>query len=399
MVEHKSHSQRGGGDNGSESKRPIRVWADGCFDITHWGHMNALRQAKSLGDYLVVGVHSDEEIAKHKGPTVMKEQERYALIRACKWVDEVVEDAPYVASLEVLDKHNIDFCVHGEDISTDEHGVDAYEQVKKAGRYRTIARTQGVSTTDIVGRMILRTKHHLSITQHDTPVVGASEVAAADEGTAEEAVAPLPKKSPYTSLNSFIPSTRYIAQFTGKQRPLTKADKVVYIDGAFDLFHVGHVEALRHAKQLGTYLIVGIHEDSVVNGIKGDNLPIMNMHERVLAVLACRYVDEVIMGAPWQVTQGLLDQLHVNIVARGRVATFPKHVPDPYTLPRKLGILHIFESVFTNLTSDGLLHRILENLQKFEARNKKKESAELEYIEEHNLDSRNGGHGEVTSPK
>ena len=49
------------------------------------------RQAKALGDVLVVGVHSDAEIAKHKGPTVMKEQERYALIKSCKWVDEVVE--------------------------------------------------------------------------------------------------------------------------------------------------------------------------------------------------------------------------------------------------------------------------------------------------------------------
>jgi len=43
------------------------VWADGCFDLVHFGHANALRQAKSLGDYLVVGVHSDEEITKHKG--------------------------------------------------------------------------------------------------------------------------------------------------------------------------------------------------------------------------------------------------------------------------------------------------------------------------------------------
>lgn len=43
----------------------------------HYGHANALRQARAMGDYLVVGVHSDAEIEKHKGPTVMKEQERY----------------------------------------------------------------------------------------------------------------------------------------------------------------------------------------------------------------------------------------------------------------------------------------------------------------------------------
>jgi len=44
---------------------------------------------------------------------------------------------------------------------------------------------------------------------------------------------------------------------------------VVYIDGAFDLFHIGHVEALKHAKSLGTYLIVGIHEDAVSSGVAG----------------------------------------------------------------------------------------------------------------------------------
>ena len=47
-------------------KKEIRVWVDGCFDMVHFGHANALRQAKALGHKLIVGVHSDEEIAKHK---------------------------------------------------------------------------------------------------------------------------------------------------------------------------------------------------------------------------------------------------------------------------------------------------------------------------------------------
>ena len=46
------------------------------FFDTYIGHFNALRQAKAMGDYLVVGVHSDAEIEHHKGPTVMKEDER-----------------------------------------------------------------------------------------------------------------------------------------------------------------------------------------------------------------------------------------------------------------------------------------------------------------------------------
>jgi ethanolamine-phosphate cytidylyltransferase len=76
---------------------------DGCFDLMHSGHFNAVRQAKALGKILVVGVHSDEEIARNKGPPVMNEQERYAMVRACKWVDEVIEDAPYSPTIELLD--------------------------------------------------------------------------------------------------------------------------------------------------------------------------------------------------------------------------------------------------------------------------------------------------------
>ena len=58
-----------------------------------------------MGDHLVVGVHTDEEITKHKGPPVFNEQERYRMVRAIKWVDEVVEGAPYVTTLETLDKY------------------------------------------------------------------------------------------------------------------------------------------------------------------------------------------------------------------------------------------------------------------------------------------------------
>ncbi|CAF4435156.1 unnamed protein product, partial [Adineta steineri] len=104
-----------------------------------------------MGTYLVVGVHSEAEITKHKGPPVFSEQERYKMVRAIKWVDEVVEDAPYVTALETLEKYNCQFCVHGDDITVTADGVDTYHIVKAAGRYRECKRTQGVSTTDLVG--------------------------------------------------------------------------------------------------------------------------------------------------------------------------------------------------------------------------------------------------------
>lgn len=78
---------------------------------------------------------------------------------------------------------------------------------------------------------------------------------------------------------------------------------MVYVDGSFDLFHIGHIRTLQKAREYGNYLIVGIYEDTVINTIKGKNYPIMNLNERVLGVLSCRYVDEVIMGVPYKVTK------------------------------------------------------------------------------------------------
>lgn len=58
-------------------------------------------------------------------------------------------------------------------------------------------------------------------------------------------------------------------------------------------FLQGHVAVLKEARKLGTFLLVGIQSDETVNSMRGQNLPIMNLHERALGVLSCRYVDEV----------------------------------------------------------------------------------------------------------
>jgi ethanolamine-phosphate cytidylyltransferase len=198
--------------------------------MMHYGHANALRQAKELGDYLIVGVHSDSEIEKNKGPPVMNEEERYLAVAACKWVDEVVRDAPYVTSLEMLNKYEIDYCVHGDDIVTSADGVDTYHEVKKAGRFKTVPRTRGVSTTDLVGRMLLMTKQH-----HDTGEIDKKEVGSMSEGKN--------KRSPYTGVSKFMTTNQKIVQFSKGIEPKS-TDKIVYIDGTFVLFHIGHIEIL-----------------------------------------------------------------------------------------------------------------------------------------------------------
>ncbi|CAF0777260.1 unnamed protein product [Adineta steineri] len=350
--------------NGTKSEQEVRVWMDGCYDMVHFGHANACRQAKQMGTYLVVGVHSDAEITKHKGPPVFSEQERYKMVRAIKWVDEVVEDAPYVTALETLEKYNCQFCVHGDDITVTADGVDTYHIVKAAGRYRECKRTQGVSTTDLVGRMLLVTKSH-----HEPDDMLPDRENTLRMSLCKESV------SPWTGASQFLATTNKIIQFSNGREP-EPTDKVVYTAGAFDLFHVGHVDFLEKAKACGDYLIVGLHSDRLVNRYKGSNHPIMNLHERVLSVLACRYVDEVVIGAPYSVTMELINHFKVSRVIHGRT-TYDSDIDgqNPYEVPQALKIFEQIDSGNPMSTQD-IITRIIDNRLEYEKRNKKKEAKE-----------------------
>ncbi|XP_076234293.1 phosphoethanolamine cytidylyltransferase isoform X5 [Calliopsis andreniformis] len=297
----------------TENRKEVRVWCDGCYDMVHFGHANSLRQAKALGDYLVVGIHTDEEITKHKGPPVFMEKERYKMVRGIKWVDEVVEGAPYVTTLETLDKYNCDFCVHGDDITMTADGVDTYHLVKAAGRYREPSKSMGQDRT---------------------------------------------ARSPWTVCSQFLPTTQKIIQFSDGKSPQPE-DKIVYVAGAFDLFHVGHLDFLEVAKKEGDYLIVGLHTDPVVNRYKCGNHPIMNLHERVLSVLACKYVNEVVIGAPYEVTKDLMEHFNVSVVCHGQTPIMPSEDgSDPYAEPKRQNKFKLLDSG-NDMTTEKIVERII----------------------------------------
>nr|XP_045014478.1 ethanolamine-phosphate cytidylyltransferase isoform X3 [Jaculus jaculus] len=357
MIRNGHGAAVGAGQAGPAERRAVRVWCDGCYDMVHYGHSNQLRQARAMGDYLIVGVHTDEEIAKHKGPPVFTQEERYKMVQAIKWVDEVVPAAPYVTTLETLDKYNCDFCVHGNDITLTVDGRDTYEEVKQAGRYRECKRTQGVSTTDLVGRMLLVTKAHHS--------------------------SQCPRgQSPWTGVSQFLQTSQKIIQFASGKEP-QPGETVIYVAGAFDLFHIGHVDFLEEVHRLAErpYVIAGLHFDQEVNRYKGKNYPIMNLHERTLSVLACRYVSEVVIGAPYAVTADLLSHFKVDLVCHGKTEIVPdRDGSDPYQEPKRRGIFCQIDSG-SDLTTDLIVQRIIKNRLEYEARNQKKEAKELAFLE------------------
>jgi ethanolamine-phosphate cytidylyltransferase len=242
-----------------EVKTEIRIFMDGAFDLMHYGHMNAFRLGRSLGTYLVVGVNSDKSIAECKGPPLMNDQERLTMVKSCKFVDEVIPDCPYIMNAEYVDwvihEYKIDFVVHGDDPCIVD-GKDVYAAAKEVGKFRTIPRTHGVSTTDIIGRMLQLTKQHQTL-----PVeIDSKSISAITESPNLQIS--INGSESYSSVpctflgrqSKFLMTCRVLHSFFGSLSPVASATKsnrrTVYIDGAWDLFHPGHVAILEKAKEV-----------------------------------------------------------------------------------------------------------------------------------------------------
>lgn len=118
-----------------------KVWVNGCFDLLHEGHLDFLKEAKSQGDYLIVGLNSDSSVKQNKGPKrpVENEEIRKRKLMKTLIVDEVIIYND-LTPIEIIKKINPDVIVRGHDQKIEEE-LNAFK-FYRAGKQKDISTTK-----------------------------------------------------------------------------------------------------------------------------------------------------------------------------------------------------------------------------------------------------------------
>ena len=144
----------------------ILVFTNGCFDLIHPGHIDLLRQARALGDKLIVGINSDASVRAIKGPgrPLLSQGDRADVLRGIRFVDDViVYDEPTPARL--IAELQPDVLVKGGDWPVDQI-VGADFVLARGGKVFSLPLKEGYSTTGLIEKMVSPNQHPASRDQH-----------------------------------------------------------------------------------------------------------------------------------------------------------------------------------------------------------------------------------------
>ncbi|WP_131504389.1 glycerol-3-phosphate cytidylyltransferase [Exiguobacterium sp. s192] len=120
-----------------------KVITYGTFDLLHWGHINILRRAKEMGDYLIVAISTDEfNRIKHK-EAYHSYENRKMILEAVRYVDEVIPENDWEQKVKDVQKYGVDLFVMGDDWKGE------FDFLKEYCEVVYLERTEGISTSQI----------------------------------------------------------------------------------------------------------------------------------------------------------------------------------------------------------------------------------------------------------
>ena len=127
----------------SDGKKKRVVLTYGTFDMFHIGHLNILRRAKELGDYLIVGVSTDEFNALKGKKAFMPYEHRKQIVESIRYVDKVIPEKTWEQKVEDIKKYGVDVFVMGDDWK------GKFDYLKKYCEVVYLPRTPGICSSDL----------------------------------------------------------------------------------------------------------------------------------------------------------------------------------------------------------------------------------------------------------
>lgn len=130
------------------------IYIDMVADLFHPGHIGFIKLIKKEypNSNITVGLMSDLEATKYKRKPVLNINERTIMLESCKYISNVIPDAPMPITKEFIDNNKIDFVIHGDDISNEQR-YHWYNIPISMGIYKEVSYTNSISTTDIIDRI------------------------------------------------------------------------------------------------------------------------------------------------------------------------------------------------------------------------------------------------------
>lgn len=121
-----------------------KVITYGTFDLFHIGHLNILKRAKELGDYLIVAVSSDRFNLEEKNKVCqITDIDRMEIVKAIRYVDEVILEESWDQKVKDVQKYDVDVFVMGDDWK------GHFDHLKEYCEVVYLPRTEGISTTKL----------------------------------------------------------------------------------------------------------------------------------------------------------------------------------------------------------------------------------------------------------
>jgi glycerol-3-phosphate cytidylyltransferase len=128
----------------------MTAYTYGVYDLFHIGHINLFKRIKEKCDKLIVGVHNDEQVITYKKAPIISYADRLEMVKSCKYVDDVYENADLITTNDLLFKLNADYVFAGRE---NLEYINKYYQVSN-DKLILLDRTSHICTSDVINKII-----------------------------------------------------------------------------------------------------------------------------------------------------------------------------------------------------------------------------------------------------